>query len=157
MFYIKTKELDKEEYQKFKVEKKMFELKSVEIEEKKLLLTKEEYSAITFETPEIFYDLFMYTSFDYTVLKPDFQDATDFIGYASAYDRYIGGEITYDSIEDIDARREVAEYNIGYDVTLNGYHLFILEEDPMSLFILFYGFFLKKDFIYMEMLGGIIE
>ena len=157
MFYMKTKELDKEEFQKFKIEKKMFELKSVEIEEKKLLLTKEEYIAITFETPEMFYDLFMYTSFDYTVLKPDFQDAADFIGYASAYDRYIGGEITYDSIEDIDARREVAEYNIGYAVTLNGYDLFILEENPMSLFILFYGFFLKKDFIYMEMLGGIIE
>ena len=157
MFYMKTKELDKEGYQKFKVEKKMFELKSVEIEEKKLLLTKEEYNAITLETPEMFYDLFMDTSFDYTVLKPDFQDATDFIGYASAYDRYIGGEVTYDSIEDIYARREVAEYNIEYDVTLNGYHLFILEEDPMSLFILFYGFFLKKDFIYMEMLGGIIE
>ena len=154
-FYLKEVEMEKDEYKKFRIDYKMERLTIQEIEEdgEKLLLTKEEYDNITDCSSEIFFDFFISTAYDYTVLKPDFQDAIDFIGYACSYDRYIGGEIGFETDTEIQDRREFADYSVGFSVTLNGYRLFLLDEHPLFLFVIFYRFFLKSEFILEKMEG----
>lgn len=158
LFYVKKDTIEKEELTSIRRNIGQFELRKETIDDVELILSKEELINITHEEyPEVFYMYFTEKLFavDYTVFNLKFQDVVEFIGYSSAYDIYIGGEYNLEDEDEIEARREVSDYNVGFNLTISGYYdLFLLEIHPLALFILYYKFLLKDKFIYHMLEGG---
>lgn len=141
---IKKKVLEKEEWKKFKSQFKKQKIKEydfcVDEESYPLIATWFEHyncSSYYFEN-YVQFSLPSYATIDYSIFDEKIQEALDLIGYTFIHDTYNANDETIG-----DGRKELADYNAGFDKTPFGNPIpqEIVEKNEYALFFRLYDYF----------------
>lgn len=147
-FYLKTVEMEEDEFHEWRIDNLTFELSKYPIPTDKtkennviVLCTKYEYIMVTENTKELLIEQFQpYLTVDYMVFTEEYQKALDIIGYTTMYDIIVGGDPNIFSEEEMEERVDYANYNLSFNQTIYGKLYPINFVNQFNLFISLFRF-----------------